>query len=74
MGYWHDMHGWDYGWMIGMMLFWVAVIGLGVWAAVTLSRRDQHAVPSAREALDRRLASGEITPEEYQRRRELIGP
>jgi uncharacterized membrane protein len=73
MGYWHDMHGWGYGWMIGMMLFWVAVIGLGVWAALALSRRDQHVVPSARDELDRRLARGEITPEEYQRRRELIG-
>jgi len=26
MGYWHDMHGSDYAWMIGMMVFWVAVV------------------------------------------------
>ncbi len=75
MGYWHDMSGWDYVWMIGMMALWVVVIAGAIWAAVTLVRRDSSPrdAPSAREELDRRLARGEITEDEYKRRRDLIG-
>lgn len=77
MGYWHDMHGSDYAWMIGMMVFWVAVVAGAVWAAVTLVRRGsspRHG-PSAREELDRRFARGEISEEEYTRWRDMIvGP
>jgi putative membrane protein len=63
--------GWDGGWMVVMMLAWVAVLGFGVWAVVALTRTRQSptAPPSGRESavdlLDRRLAAGEITPDEY---------
>ena len=75
MGYWHDMNGSDYAWMIGMMFIWVAVIAGAVWAAIAFIRRDSPSGGplSAKEELDRRLATGEITEDEYKRRRELIG-
>lgn len=72
------MDGWDGGWMwlwgTLMMLTWVAVIAGAVWLAF---RHGPRAAPTpsdrARQVLDERLASGEITPEEYRERRELIG-
>lgn len=72
-----------YGWGMGlggwifMGLFWVLVIGLIVWAIVSL-------LPSARatgrhpgqegpqEILDRRFAMGEIDAEQYRRAREEL--
>ena len=54
---------------------WVAVIAGAIWAVVTLVRRDNapREAPSAREELDSRLPRGEITEDEYKRRRDLIG-
>ena len=74
MGYWHDMSGWDYVWMVGMMIFWVALLVGVVWGTVTLVRGDRStgAQPSAKDDLDRRLAQGDITEEDYKRRRDLI--
>lgn len=56
----------------GMLLFW----GLIAWVAVILVRgrdtdRDRDAVP-ATELLDRRLAAGEITVEDYEARRRAL--
>lgn len=61
-----------WGWvMMGAM--WV-VVGLVVLWAVGLLRADRGR-PSAEEILDRRLATGEIGPDEYEeRRRALVGP
>lgn len=63
--------GWDGGWMVVMMLGWVALLGFGVWAVVALTRTrqtppaDRSGRESAVDLLDRRLAAGEITPDEY---------
>lgn len=71
----------------GMLVFWAVVVAGVVWA-IRSSRpatptagppAPQEPVPSgglrpAREILDQRLARGEITPEEYQRTRDLLGP
>ena len=63
--------GWDGGWMVVMMFGWVALLGFGVWAVVALTRTRQVPTPrpsgreSAVELLDRRLAMGEITADEY---------
>jgi putative membrane protein len=57
---------------LGMMLLvWAALILLVVWLVRTLSgpRRGQQ---SAGEVLDRRLAAGEITPEEHARIRQTL--
>lgn len=67
------MDGWDggmsvAGWLL-MTVFWVALIGVIVWAVGNLfpSRRDGSAVPPERpeEVLDQRLARGEIDAATY---------
>ncbi len=71
-----------YGWGMGlagwifMGLFWVAIIGLVVWAVVALlpgSRPGGHGRPDTpEEILDRRFALGEIDAEQYRRAREEL--
>jgi putative membrane protein len=71
------MSGGDW-WLMGfMMLFWVAVLVLLVWAAIRLSRaiesrqsavgadRAEHR-ETARELLDRRFAAGDIDSATYR--------
>ena len=39
----HDsMYGWDWVWMTFMMVFWIAVLGAVVYAAVRLAQRPPH--------------------------------
>jgi putative membrane protein len=73
--YWH-MHDTGAGWWVLMTLGWLAVVALAVWAVGSLARgRDgEREAPSAREVLDRRLAEGDITVEEYQRLRDAMAP
>lgn len=53
-----------------MMFSWVAIIAAAVWA---LSRsRDGARTSRAREILDERYASGELTTEEYRERLEHL--
>lgn len=75
---WYGGH-WAF-WQAGLM--WVVVIafwGALIWAAyalITNLTRKPGQEPrggDARTILDQRLARGEITPEEYQRLRDLIG-
>ena len=71
-----------YGWGMGtagwifMGLFWVAVIGLVIWAVTALlpgNRSDGAGrVESPREILDRRFAQGDIDAEQYRRTREEL--
>ena len=72
-----DMHDWDGGWwvvmMAGMLLFWGLVILGIVWIVRGLgtgSRGGDGDEPL--RVLQRRLAEGEISVEEYERRRALI--
>ncbi len=74
---WNDVGGsWGNGWMIGMMLVVLLIsLGFGAWALVTLTRSDKRtpaATESARQILDRRLASGEIDQEQYQQLRRTL--
>lgn len=70
----------DGGWWIvmalGMILFWGLVILGVVWLVRELARpRDEHrgtAEPDALGILDRRLAAGEISPDEYRERRAVL--
>jgi putative membrane protein len=57
-----------------MVLFWVGLIALIVWAATRLfprQRRDEREV--AQETLRRRYAAGEISAAEYEQARRAIG-
>lgn len=74
------MMGWGMGFgLLFMLLFWGALIALGVWLVRGLfpSANRPPASPgvhnlSAREILDRRFARGEIGREEYDLMRETI--
>jgi putative membrane protein len=72
-------HDWGGGWwivmMLGMLIFWGVVIVGGVWLVRDLAgRRPRRGEdPAALEILDRRLAEGAISIEEYgERRRALL--
>jgi putative membrane protein len=77
MGSW----GWGMGLLggLGMFLFWGLIIGLVVWLIVSLTRLNQGgAAPTTRsdsalELLRRRLAAGEITPQEFDELRQRLG-
>lgn len=77
MGGW----GWGMGLLggLGMLLFWGLIIGLVVWLVVTLTRSGHTAVgrsaqtDTALETLRRRLAAGEITPQEFDALRQKLG-
>ena len=78
------MMDWNNGWsgsgsnwflMGGMMLFWIAVIAIGIWLVLRVTDRDRKEVKSIdtpRTMLDRRLASGEISVEQYAEARKQI--
>ncbi|QDP83619.1 SHOCT domain-containing protein [Nocardia otitidiscaviarum] len=76
------MHGYDWGWGGGWMMLmpvvWILLIGVIVWAAVTLTQRSSDRTTPHRETpseiLDRRFASGEIDAKTYaEARAQLTG-
>jgi len=72
----HDHHGWDGGWWwamgIGMLLLAVVVIVAGAWLVRELAGRRGSEEPTPLDLLDRRLAEGAISVEEYEQRRRLL--
>lgn len=79
MGREWQMHQWSAGawetfgwpwlgivWLIAFLLFWGGLLTLLIWAVrlSASSRRDNHA--SNEEILRRRLANGDISPDEYE--------
>ena len=70
---WGVSPGW---WWIGMVVFWLVVIGLVVWAVRSFGNRDAPAdhqqQDRARAILDERYARGDISTEEYRQRRETL--
>ena len=78
--YWDHMTGWGWAMMILWSLIWIALIGVLISALVNWSRGSsapahpsaEQPRPNARELLDQRLASGDITIEEYQARKAAL--
>lgn len=70
---WH--WGYDAWWMgLSMILFWVGVIAVAIWAIRAADRRSSRD-PSVRRALDvleERYARGEIDDEEFERRKATL--
>lgn len=71
--------GWSIVMGLGMVLFWGLIFVGIVWLARELagprhdgSGSDPHRGADPLATLDHRLASGEISPEEYRERRELL--
>ena len=66
--------GWGAG-MVIMVVFFVALIALAVWAILRLSRRSDEpsrSVQSPRQILDRRFASGELDETQYAQARRVL--
>jgi putative membrane protein len=62
---------------LGMIIFWGLVILGVVWLVRTLTDHNRHQPAesgrvSALELLDRKLAEGEISVDEYRERREIL--
>lgn len=75
----HDIGwGWEFLMAIGMIAFWILVVLGVIWlvrggaSSSTLPSPPPAPTESAIDILDRRLASGELTLEEYQERRDAI--
>jgi putative membrane protein len=78
------MNGWNMGgagwfWLLGGILLLIGVIILIVWAVSTLSRTGRtptqdpsRSTPS--EILRERFARGEITEQEFEQARKILGP
>lgn len=60
--------GWGLHWA-WMLVAWVVVIGLVIWAVARLVPTSPSGRAGARRILDERYARGEIDEEEYRRRR-----
>jgi putative membrane protein len=64
-----------FGWlgMLTMLLFWIGVIALVIWALSNLFSTQQAPVePDAQEILKRRYARGEISREEFVQARDTL--
>ena len=73
MWWYNGGDGWSWLWMAGMVvLFWGGVILLAIWGIRGLSgpRRSGDA---AIDVLRRRLAAGEISPEDFEKTRKTLG-
>lgn len=66
---WNDSGGGNGRWPL-MCLMMVIVVGVAIWAGITLLRRTPRSgSTSGRQILDERLARGEISVAEYEERR-----
>ncbi len=71
---WTGGFGWPWPgliWFAFVLLFWAGLIALLVWA-VRSSSAPRRAPDTAMEVLRRRLASGEISQEEYEHIRHIL--
>lgn len=70
---WHGYYGVGGWWMMGIgMLFWVAVLGVGVWGVARVSGNVRHRDNDTQslsplDVLKGRYAKGEIDQAEYER-------
>jgi putative membrane protein len=72
--------GWGGGfWMLGGFLLLIGVVVLVVWAVATISRRGQLPAhdpsrPTPNEILRERFARGEISEQEFEQAKKVLGP
>ena len=76
-------YGWAGGgggfWMLGGVLLMIGVIVLVVWAVMNLSRTGRAVTPdpsgrTPNEILRERFARGEITEQEFEQAKKVLGP
>ena len=72
--------GWGGGfWMLGGLLLMIGVIVVVVWAVMTVSRSGPTSTgdptrPTPNEILRERFARGEISEQEFEQARKVLGP
>ena len=73
-GWGHMDGGWWVVMALGMVFFWGLVIVAAVWLVRELAGRGSRSgrEPDALELLDRRLAEGTISPDDYRERRAIL--
>jgi putative membrane protein len=71
---WH--RSWGAGdWLVlslMMLIFWGVLVAGAVWLVRNARRPLEHSTTGARQILDEKLARGEVTEDEYLRRRDLL--
>lgn len=70
--YGQDGAGW---WMLLMPVMWIVLIGIATWIVLLLTRSHapvSQTPPTPEEVLQRRLAAGDVTIEEYTRTRAAL--
>ena len=75
---WGSGWGWGMGfWMLGGLALAIGVVVLIVWAVVTVSRREDHGVrgplQTPLDILRERYARGEISAEEFEQAKRILG-
>ncbi len=69
---WNGGAGWWLLMALGMLLFWGLVAAVVVWLIRDRGRQRPASDEPPLEILKRRLATGEISVEEYEQRRRLL--
>ena len=74
---WNMHGGWAWAWMVpmmlGMVLFWGAIILGIVWLIRDgVQRRQPASAETALTILDRRFAEGGLSPEDYYQRKSVL--
>ena len=70
MMYGHGFWGMGFGWG---WIFWIILIGAGVWLAVAVVRNSGRHGRSAEEIVKERYARGEIPREEFEQKLHDLG-
>lgn len=65
--------GWWIVMVLGMVVFWGAVIVVGAWLLRGATERGPARGESPRDILERRFAEGAISADEYRERRDILG-
>jgi putative membrane protein len=60
-----------FGWTM-MILFWIAVLVVIIWAIRSLGTKPSQAMQTPLELLERRFAAGEIDQEDFEKRKQLL--
>jgi putative membrane protein len=69
-----DPGGWWWLWRLGMLLFWIVLVGTAIWFFRRSGwRRQPNGLERARDILAERYARGEISGEEYRERLGELG-
>jgi len=68
---WGYYDGWSWLWMVAMMvLFWGGIFAIAVYAIRAFA--GPRGTDQAMDVLRRRFASGEITPDEFEKMRKAL--